>query len=53
MIKNKTVTATEENNIRKRIQQYLLCFYKELKHGSPENFNILWNTKCPLEENIT
>ncbi|CAI9733023.1 Hypothetical predicted protein [Octopus vulgaris] len=52
MIIKKTVTATEKNNIHKIAQQFLLCFYKELKHCLLENINILRNIKCFLVENI-
>uniref|UniRef100_A0A0L8GDP1 DUF4371 domain-containing protein n=1 Tax=Octopus bimaculoides TaxID=37653 RepID=A0A0L8GDP1_OCTBM len=52
MIIKKTVTATEENNIRKRAQLFLLCLYKELKHHLPGNINILRNIKCFSVENI-
>ncbi|CAI9735324.1 Hypothetical predicted protein [Octopus vulgaris] len=51
MIIKKIVTATEENNIRKRTQ-FLLCLYKELKHRWPENINILQNIKCFSVQNI-
>ncbi|CAI9718143.1 Hypothetical predicted protein [Octopus vulgaris] len=52
MIIKKTATATEENNIRKRAQQFLLCLYKELKYCLPGNIDILRNIKCFSVENI-